>query len=110
MFQPTAPSWPQGRGVSVPECSSAPTRGGKAATRSTDAQSVRAGADERRYDNLAVTGAVAKRDADLYRAAAITAQSDAERSRAELSVSRDQTDVVHAKRATLVANVAQARA
>ncbi len=78
--------------------------------RSTDAQSARAGADERRYDNLAVTGAVAKRDADLYRAAAITAQSDAERSRAELSVSRDQTDVVHAKRATLVANVAQARA
>jgi membrane fusion protein, multidrug efflux system len=76
--------------------------------RAADAQSDRAGADQRRYDALVATGAVARRDADQYRAAAITAASDADHSRAELDVSRNQAQVTDAKRATLEANLAQA--
>jgi len=78
--------------------------------RSADAQSDRAQADRARYDALVATGAVAKRDADTYRAAAITAQSDADRSRAQFDVSRNQAEVTGAKAATLAANLAQAEA
>ncbi len=78
--------------------------------RAADAQSARATADERRYDSLVVSGAVARRDADQFRATAISAQSDADHSRAQLAVSRDQAGVVRAKRATLDANLAQAQA
>jgi len=77
---------------------------------SADAQSARAQADRARYDNLVASGAVARRDADTYRAAAITAQSDADHSRAELSVSQNQAAVTAAKRATLQANLAEAEA
>ncbi|MEI9964575.1 MAG: HlyD family secretion protein [Caulobacteraceae bacterium] len=82
----------------------------RTAIRSADAQSAKAGADERRFDTLAASGAVARRDADQYRAAAVSAQSDAARSRADLDVSRDQAGVVQARRATLQANVLQAQA
>jgi membrane fusion protein (multidrug efflux system) len=78
--------------------------------RSADAQSERADADRRRYDDLVVTGAVSRRDVDLYRAASVSAQADAERSRALLDVNRNQAAVTHAKRLTLQANVAQAQA
>jgi membrane fusion protein, multidrug efflux system len=77
---------------------------------SADAQSTRAQADRKRYDDLVASGAVARRDADQYRAAAITAQSDADHSRAELDVSRNQAAVTEAKRATLRAGLAQAEA
>jgi membrane fusion protein (multidrug efflux system) len=77
---------------------------------SADAQHVRADADERRYEHLADSGAVARRDVDQYRAAAVTASSDAAHSRAALAVSRDQVGVVVARRATLEAAVAQAQA
>jgi membrane fusion protein (multidrug efflux system) len=77
---------------------------------SADAQSTRAQADRARYDNLVASGAVARRDADTYRAAAITAQSDADHSRAELDVSRNQAAVTGAKRATLEASLADAQA
>jgi membrane fusion protein (multidrug efflux system) len=76
--------------------------------RSADAQSDRAQADRRRYDDLVASGAVARRDADAYRAAAITAQSDADHSRAVLDVSRNQAAVTLARRATLQAGLAQA--
>jgi membrane fusion protein (multidrug efflux system) len=78
--------------------------------RSADAQSVRASADQRRYDSLVASGAVAKRDADQYRAAAITAESDADHSRAALDVTRNQASVTAAKRAVLTAGQAQAQA
>jgi membrane fusion protein (multidrug efflux system) len=78
--------------------------------RSADAQSERASADEQRYEHLAASGAVARRDVDQYRAAAVTALSDAAHSRAALDVSRDQAGVVLAKRATLAAALAQAQA
>jgi membrane fusion protein (multidrug efflux system) len=78
--------------------------------RSADAQDVKAAADAKRYGALVDSGAVAKHDADSYQAAAVTAQSDAERSRAELDVELNQAAVVRAKRATLEANLAAAQA
>ena len=83
-------------------------RAAQASIRSADAQSARAAADRRRFDELVGTGAVARHDADQYRATAISAQADAERSRAQFDVSRDQLSVTRAKRATLQANLAQA--
>ena len=80
------------------------------AIQSADAQSERAEADRHRYDALVASGAVARRDADQYRAAAISAKSDAEHSRAELDVSRSQAGATAAKRATLAANLSQAQA
>jgi membrane fusion protein (multidrug efflux system) len=77
---------------------------------SAEAQSARADLDERRYEHLADSGAVARRDVDQYHAAAVTASSDAAHSRAALAVSRDQVGVVAARRATLEAAVAQANA
>ncbi len=85
-------------------------RAASTSIRSADAQNSRADADRRRYENLVASGAVARRDADTFRAAAITAQSDADRSRALLDVSKNQAGVVQAKRATLTAAVAQAEA
>jgi membrane fusion protein (multidrug efflux system) len=85
-------------------------RAARTAIRSADAQSERAAADQRRYDNLVASGAVARRDADAYRAAAITAGSEADHSRAELDVSTNQLSVTEAKRATLAAALAQAEA
>ena len=76
----------------------------------SDAQSIRAVADRTRYERLVETGAVSRRDADLYKATAISAVADAERSRAALEVSRDQTRVIRARRAGLVAAQAQASA
>jgi len=85
-------------------------RAAHASVRSADAQSVRAQADRQRFDNLVGTGAVSRHDADQFHAAAISAQADAERSRAQLDVSRDQASVTHARRLTLQANLAQAEA
>jgi membrane fusion protein (multidrug efflux system) len=77
---------------------------------STDAQSAKAEADRKRYDHLVSSGAVARRDADQFRAAAVTAQSDADHSRAALDVARSQAGVVAAKRPVLEAALAQATA
>ena len=78
--------------------------------RSADAQDAKAAADAKRYADLVASGAVAKHDVDQYRAAAVSAQSEAERSRAELDVNVNQAAVVRAKRATLQANLAAAEA
>jgi membrane fusion protein (multidrug efflux system) len=77
---------------------------------SADAQSERAQAGRRRYEALVASGSVARRDADQFRATAISALSDAEHSRAELAVSQSQAGAVAARRATLAANLAQAQA
>ncbi len=77
---------------------------------STDAQSVKADADRKRYDALVSSGAVARRDADQFRAAAVTAQSDADHSRAALDVAKSQAGVTAAKRPVLEAALAQAEA
>jgi len=75
-----------------------------------DAQNQRAAGDRSRYDNLVASGAVARRDADAFRAAAVSAQSDADHSRAALDVSRGQAAVIAAKRPVLLAALAQAQA
>ena len=78
--------------------------------RSANAQNERAQADRVRFDSLVASGAVARRDADQVRAAAITAASDVQRSEAQYQVSRNQAAVTGAKRATLAAGLAQAEA
>lgn len=85
-------------------------RAARTAIAAADAENVRAQADRKRYEDLADSGAVAKRDVERFRAAAVGAQSDADRSRAQFSVSQDQAAVTAAKRATLTANLAQAEA
>jgi membrane fusion protein (multidrug efflux system) len=85
-------------------------RAAQSSIRSFVAQQSLAEADRRRYDNLVLTGAVARRDVDQYRAAEVTAQANADHSRAALAVSRDEALVTTAKRQTLDANVAQAQA
>jgi len=85
-------------------------RAAQTTIRSADAQSVKADADRMRYDNLVPSGAVALSEADAVRAAAITARSDADRSRALFDVSRNQAAVTGAKRAILVAALAEAQA
>jgi membrane fusion protein (multidrug efflux system) len=85
-------------------------RAARTTIQSADAQSERAQADRRRYEALVASGAVARRDADQYRATAISAVSDAEHARAQLAVSQSQAADTAARRATLAANLAQARA
>jgi membrane fusion protein (multidrug efflux system) len=85
-------------------------RAAQTAIAAAEAENVRAQADRQRYENLADSGAVAKRDVERFRAAAVGAQSAAERSRAQLSVSQDQAAVTAARRATLLAGVSQADA
>ncbi|MBO9546455.1 HlyD family secretion protein [Caulobacter sp.] len=85
-------------------------RAAQTAIAAADAENVRAQADRKRYEDLADSGAVARRDVERFRAAAVGAQSAADRSRAQLSVSQDQAAVTAAKRATLSANLAQAEA
>jgi membrane fusion protein (multidrug efflux system) len=85
-------------------------RAAETSIRSMDAQQTLAEADRKRYDDLVRSGAVARRDVDQYRAAEVTAQANAEHSRASLAVSRDQAAVTNAKRQTLLANLAQAQA
>jgi membrane fusion protein (multidrug efflux system) len=85
-------------------------RAAQTAIGSADAQDVRAEADRQRYEKLVASGAVARRDADAFRAAAITAAADADHSRAELEVSRNQAAVTRAKRATLEAALAESQA
>ncbi len=85
-------------------------RAAQTSIRSSDAEQRQAEADQKRYDTLIVSGAVARRAAEQFRTAAVTAQANAAHSRAEFAVSRDQAAVTHASRLTLQANLGQAEA
>ena len=85
-------------------------RAAQTSIRGADAQSEKAGADRSRYEKLVASGAVARRDADQFKAAAISAEADAAHSRAMLDVSQNQASVTRARRATLEANLAEANA
>lgn len=85
-------------------------RSARTSIASADAQNVRAQADRTRFEDLLASGTVARRDAEERRAAAVSAQSDADKTRAELDVSRNQATVVSARREVLTANVASAEA
>lgn len=80
------------------------------AIRSTAAEARRADADRRRYDALVATGAVAQRDVDSYRTAAIGAAQDAARASADLLVAEREAGVTSARRGTLEAALVQALA
>ena len=85
-------------------------RAAATAIRSTDAQNMRAQTDDARFEHLADSGAVARREVDAYHAAAVTARSEADHSLALLAVSRDSAEAVRAKRAVLIAALAQTQA
>jgi membrane fusion protein (multidrug efflux system) len=85
-------------------------RAAQTSIRSADAQRVRAEADNLRYENLIGSGAVARSEVDQYHAIAISAQADADKSRAQFDVSRNQAAVTHAKRLTLQASLEQSEA
>lgn len=74
------------------------------------AQSEVAAADRRRYAALVATGAMARRDADTFSAAAISSEGEAARVRALLAVSQEGVGVTAAKRPGLLAALATARA
>ncbi len=82
----------------------------RTAIRSAGAEADRADADRRRYDELVASGAVARRDAETYRTAAITAQQASARARAMLAVSEREGGVTTAKRAMLLASLQKAQA
>jgi membrane fusion protein, multidrug efflux system len=83
-------------------------RAAQVSIRSADAQSALANANRERYDNLVESGSVARLEVDSVRAAAVTAEVDAQNSRVALEVSRNQEAVTRARRAVLQANLAQA--
>ncbi len=82
----------------------------RTAIKSSQAEAERATEDSRRYTALVSSGAVARRDADTYRAAAVTALQDAAHSVAMLNVAKDSSSVTAAKRATLEAALQKANA
>jgi membrane fusion protein, multidrug efflux system len=85
-------------------------RAAQTSIRSSDAQQKQAEADRQRYDALIASGAVSRSAAEQFRTAAITAQANAEHSRAQFAVSRDAASVTHASRLALQASLAQAEA
>lgn len=78
--------------------------------RSSIAEADRASADRRRYEALVSAGAVARRDAETYRAGAIGAEQAAARARAQLTVAQEEAGVALAHRPTLRAAVLKAEA
>jgi membrane fusion protein (multidrug efflux system) len=82
----------------------------RTAIRSTSAEAAHANADSDRFTALVATGAIARRDAEGYRTAAVGAQQAAANALAQLTVAREQADVTSAKRPGLIAAVQQAEA
>jgi membrane fusion protein (multidrug efflux system) len=82
----------------------------RSAIMAADAETIRAGLDRARFEHLAVSGAVTRREADTVRATAISAHANADRSRAALDVSIAQQAVTAGRRAELLAAIETARA
>ncbi len=82
----------------------------RTAIRSATAQSNFASADRQRYAALVASGAVARRDADRFAAAAVTSEQDAAHAKALLTVSQDSSGVTAALRPGLQAALAKAQA
>lgn len=80
------------------------------AVRAATAQQVRATQDQLRFESLVASGAVAARDAESAKAAALVAQAETDRSRAALRVSGNQAALTRTRRAALKASLAQAEA
>jgi len=129
MLRNSTPRWPQRRRTLLTRRRASPRRerlwsvsdaeerlaaanvaASQTAIKSSDAQAERATADSRRYAALVSSGAVARRDADSFRAGAVTAEQDAAHSVAMLDVAKDSLSVTVAKRATLLAALQKANA
>ena len=82
----------------------------RTAIRSAVAQADLAGADRQRYAALVAGGAVAKRDADKFDTAAVSAQQDTARARALVTVSEETAGVTRSRRPGLEAAVQTAQA
>ena len=78
--------------------------------RAADAQASRAQADWKRYEVLAESGTVARRDAERVRADAVSASAVAEHSRAAYTVSQNQAAVTVSRRGEALAALESARA
>ena len=74
------------------------------------ARVVRTAGEQTRHERLAQDGAVAQRELELSRTVALDARADADRSTAQLAVSRRQLALTRSKRASLRAALAQAEA
>jgi len=89
---------------------SANVRAAQTSIRSMQAQAERANLDRKRNEALLPAGFVARKDVDLYRAAAITAEQDVAHSTAMFDVSQQAASVTAAKRATLQAALQKSEA
>ncbi|HEX5377271.1 MAG TPA: HlyD family secretion protein [Phenylobacterium sp.] len=78
--------------------------------RATDAQSIRAQSDWKRFETLMGDGTVTRRDAERVRADAASAAAAADRSRAAYAVSQDQAAVTGRRQAELAAALQAAQA
>ena len=85
-------------------------RAAQTSIRSSAAQAERANLDRRRSEALLPDGFVARKDVDLYRASAITAEQDVAHSTAMFEVSQQTAAVTAAKRATLEAALQKSQA
>ena len=74
------------------------------------AREARADAEQARHEQLALAGAVARRELELAHTLALDASAERERSEAMLTVSRRQAALTRSKRGTLAAALAQAEA
>lgn len=88
----------------------AQTAAAATAIRAAEATSSHASADAARYQALLGSGAVSARDAEAYRTGAVASAQALARTQADLTVARQQGSVVNARRADLVAALAQAEA
>ena len=82
----------------------------QAAIRASDAESVRAAADRKRFDRLVAQGDISRQQAEQARATALSAAADADKSRAGYAASEAQLAVVDQTRGQLLAAVARAQA
>jgi membrane fusion protein (multidrug efflux system) len=89
---------------------SANVRAAQTSIRSMQAQAERANLDRKRNEALLPAGFVARKDVDLYRAAAITAEQDVAHSTAMFDVSQQAASVTAAKRASLQAALQKSEA
>jgi membrane fusion protein (multidrug efflux system) len=78
--------------------------------RSARAQSERAVADSQRFSALLTSGSVARRDAEVVRAGAVTAEQDVAHSEAAFAVAEDARRVTMARRPLLDAGLLKAEA
>jgi membrane fusion protein (multidrug efflux system) len=92
------------------QLAAANVRAAQTAIRSSEAQAERANLDRHRFEVLVPTGAASQREADISKAAAITAVQDVAHSGAMLDVSQQAASVTAAKRATLQAALQKSEA